>query len=114
MRDLKFPRFTEAFSRKLPKVLCAFPRAQFLGGWMPRHRVQVAFDLPQQGDGVSFVRLCAASWCAKKSMLGRSNYEKLTLGASFCSARSTTKSSAGPKLNMPAMMLLGNCSRFVL
>ena len=36
------------------------------------------------------------------------------LGASFCSGLSTTNSSAAPKLNIPAMRLLGNTSRSVL
>ena len=37
-----------------------------------------------------------------------------TFGASFSSGFSMTKSSAGPKLNGPAIMLVGNVSRCVL
>src|SRR6185369_14809770 len=44
----------------------------------------------------------------------RERQAKLTFGASFSSARSTTNNSAGVKLNMPAMMLVGNFSRDVL
>ena len=43
-------------------------------------------------------------------LLPHGQLEKSTLGASRCSSSSTSKNSSFVKLNMPAMMLLGNIS----
>src|SRR5581483_1544432 len=44
----------------------------------------------------------------------RNYHENETFGASFCSGLSMTNNSAGAKLNVPAIRLLGNTSRLVL